>query len=146
MDVKTLESSCGSKLYDGELILNPCGSIANSFFNDVFTVSNFELNEHDISWKYDREKYKNPSQYDETKYKYLYQTYEGIIPKEASDDPKSASFYGGGVENEHFIVWMRAAALPRFRKLYGRIEEDIPAGSTVEIEVESSLFFYVFCD
>jgi hypothetical protein len=26
---------------------------------------------------------------------------------------------------EHFIVWMRTAGLPNFRKLYGKIEEDI---------------------
>lgn len=43
--------------------------------------------------------------------------------------------------NEHFIVWMRAAALPRFRKLYGRIESDLSAGSQVEIEIEASLCF-----
>lgn len=30
---------------------------------------------------------------------------------------------------EHFIVWMRTAGLPNFRKLWGRIEETIPAGN-----------------
>lgn len=136
--------------------MNPCGSIANSFFNDVFTVAEeeFELNERDISWKYDREKYKNPMEYNEGKYKYLsvflipliprYQSYPDIIPKEGIDDPKSASYYGGGVENEHFIVWMRAAALPRFRKLYGRIEKDIPAGTQLRVNVDASPFVYDF--
>lgn len=29
-----------------------------------------------------------------------------------------------GVEDEHFMVWMRTAALPTFRKLYGVIDKD----------------------
>lgn len=29
---------------------------------------------------------------------------------------------------EHFIVWMRTAGLPNFRKLWGRVEEDLGSG------------------
>ena len=29
---------------------------------------------------------------------------------------------------EHFLVWMRAAGLPNFRKRWGRIEEDLQPG------------------
>jgi hypothetical protein len=29
---------------------------------------------------------------------------------------------------EHFIVWMRTAGLPNFRKLYGKITQDIEPG------------------
>jgi hypothetical protein len=30
---------------------------------------------------------------------------------------------------EHFIVWMRTAGLPSFRKLWGKINADLPAGT-----------------
>ena len=32
------------------------------------------------------------------------------------------------MKNEHFIVWMRTAGLPNFRKLWGRIEDGLKAG------------------
>jgi len=42
------------------------------------------------------------------------------------------------VDNEHFIVWMRPAALPDFRKLYGRFSRDIPAGAVLQFNVRSA--------
>jgi len=46
---------------------------------------------------------------------------------------------GWGMENAHFINWMRNAGLATFSKLYGRIEKDIDSGSTVRVLV-SNLF------
>jgi hypothetical protein len=39
------------------------------------------------------------------------------------------------VTNEHFIVWMRTAGLPTFRKLYGKIDQDLPAGTQLSFAV-----------
>lgn len=39
--------------------------------------------------------------------------------------------------DEHFIVWMRTAGLPNFRKLWGRIENGLEKGNyTVHIKNE----------
>lgn len=57
---------------------------------------------------------------------YLYETYPDIIsPLE-------------GVENEHFIVWMRIATQPTFRKLYGWIDQTIPANETLRFRVQNN--------
>jgi LEM3 (ligand-effect modulator 3) family / CDC50 family len=47
-------------------------------------------------------------------------------------------------EDEHFIVWMRTAALPNFRKLWGRIETDIPAGAAIRISIRNRYNSYRF--
>ena len=47
------------------------------------------------------------------------------------------------MDNEHFIVWMRPAALPTFRKLYAIIPQDVPAGNydiNVDARFPTSLF------
>lgn len=73
VSLQELESSCGNKTMENDLILNPCGSVANSLFNDIFTLvdSPYELIESGISWKYDREKFHNPPNYGAEGYKWL---------------------------------------------------------------------------
>jgi LEM3 (ligand-effect modulator 3) family / CDC50 family len=43
-----------------------------------------------------------------------------------------------GVKNEHFIVWMRVATMPTFRKFYGYLEQPIAAGTTFNFEVQAN--------
>jgi hypothetical protein len=38
-------------------------------------------------------------------------------------------------EDEHFMVWMRPAALPSFRKLFGRLHTKLHKGDTLNLDV-----------
>ncbi|KAG8588257.1 hypothetical protein GDO81_005920 [Engystomops pustulosus] len=119
----------------------PCGAVANSMFNDNITLFYNEngtyvevpLNGKGISWWTDYNlKFRNPIDGNLN----LSEIFQGTAkPNDwltevynLSDDP-----YNNGFINEDFIVWMRSAALPTFRKLYRRIESGnftngLPAG------------------
>ena len=102
----------------------PCGLIAKSYFNDNFInwkikskidgepSESLFVNEQDIAWKADKElKYKN-----------------GVLDKQWIN-----------MTDEHFIVWMRPAGLPNFRKLWGRItEKDLKAGDEIEVTIKNN--------
>lgn len=166
----------------GNITLNPCGLIANTLFNDYFTLVSgndafgqpLVMIEDGIAWKSDVEYTfaqpgepggPNSFEYSECPDKdctanccrpedscinglpyvdpatskcyrffypnddttqYLYETYPKIIsPIE-------------GVTNEHFIVWMRIATQPDFRKLYGWINQPILANETVTFRIHSN--------
>ena len=105
------------QLLDPEEVAVPCGLIAKSYFNDSFTNwtyddNNFEPNENNIAWEADKKlKYKN-----------------------LKDEYKDKQWIN--MEDEHFIVWMRPAGLPNFRKLWGRIDKmDLKAGSKVSVKI-----------
>jgi len=60
---------------------------------------------------------------DDATTQYLYETYPGIVsPIDGVTDP-------------HFQVWMRTAALPNFRKLYGKISGNFKTGDTLNFVV-----------
>jgi len=90
-------------------VAHPCGLIAKSYFNDTFEIIKQGGNEeiiilgNDIAWKVDKEKY--------------------------HDSPNYSSHQWMSVEDERFMVWMRPAALPDFRKPWGRIERDLSEGN-----------------
>ena len=47
-------------------------------------------------------------------------------------------------EQEDLIVWMRTAALPTFRKLYGKIEVDLQINDTIHVSLENNYNTYSF--
>lgn len=59
-------------------------------------------------------------------YQYLYETFPEVV------SPLK------GVETERFQVWMRVAALPKFRKLYAILNNDLAEGETVTFSVEAN--------
>lgn len=108
----------------------PCGAIANSLFNDTFRIEWFNTSRSKfspvpllrtgIAWATDKgAKFRNP------KGKSIVDAFRGyekplnwqknVWELDTSDDNNN------GYMNEAFIVWMRTAALPTFRKLYARI-------------------------
>ncbi|XP_054856724.1 cell cycle control protein 50B-like [Eublepharis macularius] len=109
----------------------PCGSVANSLFNDTFdlfyvlnngTKVQVPLDKRGISWWTDSNiKFRNPEPVNGS----LALAFKGTVkppnwPYPAYDLGKGNPNNTGFV-NEDFIVWMRIAALPTFRKLYSRV-------------------------
>lgn len=120
----------------------PCGLIAWSLFNDTYNISasgqQLTINKKGISWKSDREhKFGN--------FTPLY--FPNNLPRD-----QNGSLIGGAsldadkplYEDEDLIVWMRTAALPTFRKLYGKIEQDLTVGSSLKISINNVYNTYSF--
>eukprot|EP01097_Dermamoeba_algensis_P011006 TRINITY_DN836_c0_g1_i2.p1 TRINITY_DN836_c0_g1~~TRINITY_DN836_c0_g1_i2.p1 ORF type:complete len:310 (+),score=55.71 TRINITY_DN836_c0_g1_i2:87-1016(+) len=123
-DVNAQGECSGSDTVNGTLKY-PCGLIASSLFNDTFTIYQNDtlltLDKSDIAWKSDREnKFKNASS----------------IKNDSKIYPlKDETRFPGYIENQDFIVWMRVAAFPTFRKLYGKIDKTLEANSVIRIDI-----------
>lgn len=114
----------------------PCGLIAWSLFNDTysFSINNTPLNvnKKGISWKSDRE----------------HKFGKDVYPKNF----QSGGLIGGATlnssiplsEQEDLIVWMRTAALPTFRKLYGKIEQDLEENQVINVTLGNNYNTYSF--
>lgn len=114
----------------------PCGLIAWSLFNDTykFAVNNkaLEVDKKDIAWKSDKQ-YKFGSE---------------VFPKNFQTE----GMIGGGKLNESIplseqddlIVWMRTAAFPTFRKLYGKITVDLEANNDITVVIQNNFNTYEF--
>ncbi|PUZ71955.1 hypothetical protein GQ55_2G355400 [Panicum hallii var. hallii] len=108
----------------------PCGLVAWSLFNDTYSFARrnetLAVNKRGISWRSERDhlfgKHVYPRNFQSG----------GLIGGGTLDPSKPLS------EQEDLMVWMRTAALPTFRKLYGRIEVDLRAGEVVTVAVQNS--------
>ena len=105
---------------DGKTILKPtdnaipCGLMAKTYFNDSFDNwaidgENIEVNKNNIAFDKDKELFKNID-----------------LSKQWKN-----------MEEEDFIVWMRPAGLPNFRKLWGRIEKDLKKRATLQFTIKN---------
>ena len=109
------ENIFGEKLIPDEIAV-PCGLIAKSYFNDTFSLSysngtTIEINQNNIAFKADKEKHFN-----------------NLDPSKQWVD----------MTDEHFIVWMRPAAFPNFRKLWGRIYQDLKEGEELILNITNN--------
>ncbi len=139
--------------------ISPCGLVAASLFNDSFALSApdgspVHLDSTDIAWASDRQwKFLNSAAGTTG------QNYDGFahwrsrtcaeLPTATQRDactaaaiPQAGWCYprsGYCVEDQHFIVWMRSAGLPNFRKLYAKINVTLQPG-TYTIRVSNGLW------
>ncbi|CAN4096040.1 unnamed protein product [Withania somnifera] len=115
----------------------PCGLIAWSLFNDTYSFTSssgnksLAVNKKGIAWKSDRD----------------HKFGKDVFPSNFQSGPLIG---GGNLTNvsldkqEDLIVWMRTAALPTFRKLYGKIEVDLMEGEVINVTLKNNYNTYSF--
>ncbi|XP_077221243.1 ALA-interacting subunit 1-like [Tasmannia lanceolata] len=114
----------------------PCGLIAWSLFNDTYRFSRnnkvLEVSKKNIAWKSDQD-----HKFGDDVYPKNFQS-GGLIGGAKLNASKPLS------EQEDLIVWMRTAALPTFRKLYGKIDVDLEANDKIAVVIENNYNTYSF--
>ncbi|GMH13224.1 hypothetical protein Nepgr_015065 [Nepenthes gracilis] len=129
-------SSCAPEATLGNAPIVPCGLVAWSLFNDTYQFSvndkSLKVSKKDIAWKSDQKR-----KFGSDVYPKNFQI-GGLIggAKLNSSIPLS--------EQVDLIVWMRTAALPTFRKLFGKIEVDLEANQTISVVIQNNYNTYSF--
>lgn len=146
-NLKDPSSYCAPFRYDeNELPIAPCGAVANSMFNDSFTLQYYPpggsfipvpLYRKGITWYTDKNiKFRNPRVENQT----LAEVFKGTSKPYYWQRPvyqlDPGDSNNNGFINEDLIVWMREAAFPHFKKLYGVVSnagepftEGLPVGN-----------------
>ncbi|CAN1299266.1 ALA-interacting subunit 5 [Linum perenne] len=128
--------SCAPEANTDKGPIIPCGLVAWSLFNDTykFVVKNkvLDINKKNIAWESDKN-----HKFGSDVYPQNFQS-GGLIGGAMLEASKPLS------EQEDLMVWMRTAALPTFRKLYGRIEGDLQVNDIIELVVENNYNTYSF--
>ncbi|KAL7861673.1 hypothetical protein SRHO_G00131140 [Serrasalmus rhombeus] len=137
------QSYCSPYQYSNSKPIVPCGSIANSMFNDTFRLyllvngsrKQVPFDGKGIAWWTDYNiKYRNPSPVNGSFAAAFDGTTKPVNWQKSAYELDPTDQANNGFLNQDFLVWMRRAALPNFRKLYGRItggdySQGLPAGN-----------------
>lgn len=122
---------------DPNAVSIPCGLIAKSYFNDTYELLSIDekeksnrnvfINQTDIIWESEKRL-----------------KHENIKPiKQSTDADYWKSVQWIDMSNEHFIVWMRPSPSSDIRKLWGRINIDLPPGKyefTIDNNYDVSMY------
>ncbi|KAK2904967.1 hypothetical protein Q8A67_006766 [Cirrhinus molitorella] len=147
-NLKAPSSYCDPFTYDANKVpIAPCGAVANSMFNDSLSVMynptdgskiQVPLYRKGIAWYTDKNvKFRNPPTNNTFTLK---QAFEGTTQPLYWQHPvyklDVTDSNNNGFINDDLIVWMREAAFPNFKKLYGVLNraqgpftEGLPAGN-----------------
>jgi len=123
----SLSSNCDPLVYNLGKTLYPCGLIAGSYFTDVFSASingtTVDWTNQGIAWASDvATKFKNRS---------LTSSETNIVSQNGVNVTLPA------VNVEEFIVWMRVAGLPTFKKLNRIINQNLKKGEVVTVSINN---------
>jgi len=169
-DLKEPKSDC--RPYDkvNDQPIAPCGAIANSLFNDTFFLYDDEISDGDlfdlvrnpsqnnipmsgenIAWQTDKKqkfdpdaRTSNSSLFDDISKPINWRSnvYDLGTPQDVLYYRFSSGSSGIGFKNEDFIVWMRTAAFPTFRKLYRKVQDSDNDGTYVTEGNKTLLIYY----
>ncbi|XP_035507230.1 transmembrane protein 30C [Scophthalmus maximus] len=151
-NLKNPSSYCSPFIRDQNgLPIAPCGAVANSIFNDTFTLFHHDssgksfkvpLLRRGITWYTDKNvKFRNPKVDNLTLAQVFQGTAKPLYWQRPVYELDQADPTNNGFINDDLIVWMREAAFPNFKKLYGvlyradeHFTQGLPAGSySIEI-------------
>lgn len=113
-DLIVKKSISGKPLVESEPA-NPCGLIAKTFYDVTFTITNhlgnkIEIDDTNITWETDKDE--------------RFKLNNDLLDK-----------YWINPTNQHFINWMRPAAFPSFKKLWGKIHTNLEPGAyTIKVQ------------
>lgn len=129
-------TNCEPEVYENGKAVVPCGLVAWSLFNDTYRFSmddkDVKLNRKNIAWESDR-----TGKFGSDVYPKNFQT-GGLIGGGKLNESLPLS------DQEDLIVWMRTAAFPNFRKLYGRIEMDLEPNQKLQVLIQNNYNTYRF--
>lgn len=118
----------------------PCGLIANSLFNDTFSNltavgsdggNNYTMAQTGIAWDSDKELYKEIGSDRDLSTLAVPPNWVMRYPNGYTKDNPPPNI----ATDEHFMVWMRTAALPAFSKLYMRNNADVLSKGLYQVDM-----------